>query len=147
MNRDIFDAGKHIFKIHDKLSEKLSAKYGLTNLELNILFFLKANCGIDTARDMAEKLNLSKSNISDAVDGLTKKGYIVGIQDENDRRYIHLKLLESADKILDDGFKIHNEFFEAITKDIPKERLDIAREVLEEIFKNAIKESKNIKDI
>ena len=147
MNRDIFEAGKHIFKIHDRLSEKISSKYGLTNLELNILFFLKSNCGIDTARDMAEKLNLSKSNISDAVDGLTKKGYILGIQDEKDRRYIHLKLLESADIILEDGFNLHDEFMKKVTKDIPKDKLDIAKEVLEQIFSNAIKEAKNIKDI
>ena len=147
MNRDIFEVGKHIFKIHDRFSEKISYKYGLTNLELSILFFLKSNCGIDTARDMSEKLNLSKSNISDAVDGLTKKGYIMGIQDENDRRYIHLKLLQSADIILEDGFRLHDEFMKKVTKDIPEEKLEIAREVLEQILKNAVKESKNIKDI
>jgi len=144
MNRNIFGVGKYIFKVHDKFCEKISTQYGLTNLELNILFFLKSNCGLDTARDMSEKLHLSKSNISDAVDSLTKKGYLMGVQDENDRRYIHLKLKEEADNILENAFKIHEEFIKSITKDISQEKLDIAREVLEQLLTNAIKESENM---
>ena len=144
MNRNLLGVGKHIFKVHDKLYEKLIDKYGITNLELNILFFLKSNIGMDTARDMAEKLNLSKSNISDAVDSLTKKGYIVGVQDEKYRRYIHLKLQPSSDIILEEAFSISDNFGKLITKDIPEEKLNIAREVLEQVFMNMVKESKNM---
>ena len=144
MNRNIFGVGKYIFKVHDKFCEKISVQYGLTNLELNILFFLKSNCELDTAKDMSEKLHLSKSNISDAVDSLTKKGYLKGIQDEKDRRYIHLKLSEEAENILEGAFKLHEEFVDSITKDIPQEKLDTARYVLEQILTNAIKEAENM---
>ena len=144
MNKNLLSAGKYIFRVHDKLYEKVLKKYNLTNLELNILFFLKSNCEVDTARDMAEKLNLSKSNISDAVDSLTKKGYLMGVQDEKDRRYIHLKLQNSVDIILDEAFVINENFVEEITKDIPQEKLDIARDVLEEVLKNVIKKSKSM---
>jgi len=144
MNRNIFGVGKYIFKVHDRFCEKISTQYGLTNLELNILFFLKANCEIDTARDMSEKLHLSKSNISDAVDTLTKKGYLIGIQDEKDRRYIHLKLQKEADNVLENAFAIHEEFIKSITKNISQEKLDIAREVLEQILTNAMNEAENI---
>ena len=144
MNRNIFSVGKYIFKVHDKFCENISTQYGLTNLELNILFFLKSNCEFDTAKDMAEKMHLSKSNISDAVDSLTKKGYLMGVQDKTDRRYIHLKLQKNADKILENAFKIHEEFINSIVKDIPQEKLNIAREVLEQCLVNAIKEAENM---
>lgn len=144
MNRNLLSVGKYIFKVHDKIYEKVLEKYKITNLELNILFFLKSNLGIDTAKDMAEKLNFSKSNISDAVDSLTKKGYLIGVQDEKDRRYIHLKLKESADIILNEAFEINDTFIKHITKDIPKEKQDIAREVLEQVLSNVIKEAKNM---
>lgn len=144
MNRSLLSVGKYIFKLHDKIYSKVLEKYGITNLELNILFFLKSNLGVDTARDMAEKLNLSKSNISDAVDTLTKKGYLVGIQDEKDRRYIHLKLQDSADNILEDAFEVNDNFIKTITKDIQEEKLEVTREVLEQMMTNAIRESKNI---
>lgn len=144
MNRNIFNVGKYIFKVHDRFCEKISTKYGLTNLELNILFFLRTSSGCDTAKDIVEKLHLSKSNISDAVDSLTKKGYIIGIQDEKDRRYIHLKLQKEADNILENALKIHEEFIKAITKDIPQEKLDTVREVLEYMLSNAIKEAENM---
>lgn len=144
MNRNIFGIGKYIFKVHDKFCEKISSKYGLTNLELNILFFLKSSLGIDTAKDMAEKLHLSKSNISDAVDNLTKKGFLIGVQDENDRRYIHLKLQDSANNAIEEAFQIHENFVKSIVKDIPEEKLDIAREVLEQIMTNAVNETENM---
>lgn len=144
MNKNAFSVGKHIFKAHDKFCEKISSKYGLTNLELNILFFLKSNFGLDTAKDMVEKLNLKKSNISDAVDSLTKKGYLVGIQDEKDRRYVHLKLQESAEVILKEAFNLHDEFMKVVVSDIPKEKLAIAEEVLNQILINVIRETKNI---
>lgn len=144
MNKNLLSASKYIFRVHDKLYEEVLKKYNLTNLELNILFFLKSNCEIDTARDMAEKLNLSKSNISDAVDSLTKKGYLMGMQDEKDRRYIHLKLQNLADNILNEAFNINEKFIKGITIDIPEEKLDIAKEVLEQILENVIKASKNM---
>ena len=51
---------------------------------------------------------------------------------------------ESADIILDDAFEINDKFIKNITKDIPKEKLDLAREVLEQVLDNVIKESKNM---
>ncbi len=144
MNRNIFNVGKYIFKVHDKFCESISTQYGLSNLELNILFFLKSNSGLDTAREMSEKLHLSKSNISDAVDNLTQKGYLMGVQDKKDRRYIHLKLQEKADKVLENALLVHEGFVNSITKDISEEKLDIAREVLEQILANAIKEAENM---
>lgn len=144
MDQNIFNLGKYIFKVHDKLSEKISSKYGINNFELNILFFLSANECVDTARDLVEKLNLSKSNVSAAIDNLTKKGYLKGFQDENDRRYIHLKIQEPAKNILEEGSKVHEEFMQTVTKNIPKEKLDMCQSVLEEIARNMVEESKNM---
>ena len=66
------------------------------------------------------------------------------MQDEKDRRYIHLKLQKSADIILDEAFVINENFIEEITKDISKEKLNIARDVLDEVLKNVIKKSKSM---
>ena len=144
MDQSVFTLGKYVFKVHDKLNEKLSSKYGISNFEINILFTLKWNSECDTARDLVEKLNLSKSNVSTAIDNLTKKGYLKGFQDENDRRYIHLKIQEPAKDILDEASKVHDEFIKIVTKDIPKEKLDVCQSVLEQIAKNMVEESKNM---
>lgn len=144
MDQNIFALGKYIFKVHDKLNEKLSSKYGISNFELNILFSLKWNSECDTARDLVEKLKLSKSNVSTAIDSLCKKGYLKGFQDENDRRYIHLKIQESAECIIDEAFKNHNEFMEIVTKGIPEEKIEMCKEVLEQIAKNLVDESNNM---
>lgn len=144
MDRNVFALGKYILKVHDKVNEKISSKYGISNFEINILFMLKWNPECDTARDLVEKMNLSKSNVSTAIDSLCKKGYLKGIQDEKDRRYIHLKIEEPAESVIDEAFKVHNEFMNTITRGISDEKMEICKEVLEQIAKNLIDESKNI---
>lgn len=144
MDQNIFNLGKYIFKVHDKLYEKISVKYGISKFEINILFMLKWNPECDTARDIVEKLNLSKSNVSTAIDDLCKKGYLVGVQDEFDRRYIHLKILEPAEDIINEGIKVHDEFVNTVTKGITEEKLEMCKDVLEQVVKNLINVSKNM---
>ena len=144
MDRNVFTLGKYILKVHDRLNERISEKYGITNFEINILFSLKWNPECDTARDLVEKMNLSKSNVSTAIDSLCKKGYLIGVQDTLDRRYIHLKIQEAAEAIIDEAFKVHNEFMDAVTRGIPKDKIEVCKDVLEQIAKNLIDESKNM---
>ena len=144
MDRNVFTLGKYILKVHDRMNEKISHKYGISNFEINILFMLKWNPECDTARDLVEKMNLSKSNVSTAIDNLCKKGYLKGFQDEQDRRYIHLKIQEPAEVIIDEAFKIHDEFMNTITEGIPEEKLEMCKDVLEQLVSNLVDESKNM---
>ncbi len=78
--------GMKMRKLLDKKSEVFAQKYGVRNVELEILLFLyHSPCG-DTAKDIVEEKNLSKAHISKSVDNLRAKGFVVLTEDENDRR-------------------------------------------------------------
>ena len=88
--------GMKMRKLLDKKSEVFAQKYGVRNVELEILLFLyHSPCG-DTAKDIVEEKNLSKAHISKSVDNLRAKGFVVLTEDENDRRKRHIELTEKA---------------------------------------------------
>lgn len=144
MNKNSLNYGKYIFKVYDKLCNKVASKYDISNFELTILLVLSKKPDCDTARDVVKNLKINKSKVSEAIDNLTKRGFLKGEQDENDRRYIHLKLQDSANCIIEDALETNDEFGKLVTKDIPKEKLELFEEVLEQIVQNIIKESENL---
>ena len=74
--------GMKMRKLLDKKSEVIAQKYGVRNVELEILLFLyHSPCG-DTAKDIVEEKNLSKAHISKSVDNLRAKGFVVLTEDE-----------------------------------------------------------------
>ena len=65
--------GMKMRKLLDKKSEVFAQKYGVRNVELEILLFLyHSPCG-DTAKDIVEEKNLSKAHISKSVDNYGRK--------------------------------------------------------------------------
>ena len=90
--------GMKMRKLLEKKSEVLVQKYGVRNVELEILLFLyHSSCG-DTAKDIVEQKNLSKAHISKSVDNLRAKGFVVLIEDDNDRRKRHIELTQKAEE-------------------------------------------------
>ncbi len=94
-----------INKLYELIREQMLDKLNLTQIESEILVYLVCNeyegrkIG-DTAKDIAEERSLSKSNVSKGVYALMQKGYIVGEQDVQDRRVMHLKVTQNVDRDL-----------------------------------------------
>ena len=83
------------------------------------------NPDTDTAKDVALFAHVSKSCVSDAIESLTKKGFIVGKQDEADRRYIHLEIQESARQVVEDALIIQQEFVDIVLNDFSKDEEEL----------------------
>ncbi|UWP61043.1 MarR family winged helix-turn-helix transcriptional regulator [Ruminococcus gauvreauii] len=73
--------------------QPLACKYGLNQLEIDILLFLHNNPDCNTARDIVEKRGFAKSNVSNAVESLRKKVYLVSKPDSESRKVHRLYLL------------------------------------------------------
>lgn len=100
--------GMNMRKLLEKKSEVLVQKYGVRNVELEILLFLyHSSCG-DTAKDIVEQKNLSKAHISKSVDNLRAKGFVVLIEDDNDRRKRHIELTQKAEEAAKEMLEVHN---------------------------------------
>lgn len=94
--------------------------FHMTKLEIDILGFLANNPDYDTAKDIELVRQFKKSNISTAVDALLHKGMITKIQDEEDRRVMHLKLMEEATPIVKKIQSVQETFFKQIFQGISK---------------------------
>ena len=102
-------------KLYDLLREELLKQFGITQIESEILVYLAfheafGEAGGDTASDIAESRILSKSNVSKGVYSLMKKGFLVGEQDERDRREAleerHLQALLALERLHDGKHRV-----------------------------------------
>ncbi len=131
-------------KLYDLLREELLKQFGITQIESEILVYLAfheafGEAGGDTASDIAESRILSKSNVSKGVYSLMKKGFLVGEQDERDRRVTHLKLTENAnrDLVVSEVNQMNDRFNRLISEGIPHEELQQLVETERKLSENA----------
>ena len=128
--------GGQFKKLLDVQSAELRQKYDMKKAELEILYFLSRCGGHNTSKDIHAQLMMNRGHISQAVDSLCRRRYIVAIPDQNDRRYIHYEILDSAKEIVAEMAKRIEEMNRQILKGISKEELEIFREVSLKIKNN-----------
>jgi len=75
--------------------------------EMKLLNILKAEDAIN-ARDLAERLDIRPSSLSEALDRLEKRGVIERSRDEKDSRVYWIKLTESGRNEMENHFEEHN---------------------------------------
>lgn len=111
-------------------------KYDLKKAEMEILYFL-SQCGDhNTSSDIYHQLRMNKGHISQAVDSLCRRKYIIAIPDKNDRRYVHYEILDSAHDILKEVIKRREEMNRQIVDGISEEELRAFRKVAFKIRTN-----------
>ncbi len=103
--------------------------------ELDLITFLSNNA-MDTSKEIADSLGLSKSLIARSVDSLVAKGYLETRVDEEDRRYIHLVLTEQAKPIADRLRDLRKQFIASMTEGIGQEQFAQFEEVVGKMITN-----------
>lgn len=94
--------GGQFKKLLEEQSIELRRKYDMTRAELEILYFL-SRCGThNTSTDIHRQLMMNRGHISQVVDHLCKKKYIIAIPDENDRRYVHYEISDYAQELVNE---------------------------------------------
>ena len=135
-------------KLYEILREELLNQFDITSIESEILVYLAfresfGDSTDDTAKDISENRFISKSNVSKGVYSLMKKGFITGEQDSSDRRVIHLKLTQAANRnlIISEVNSMNEKFNRLISCGIPQEELRqlvITEKKLADNAKNAL---------
>lgn len=128
--------GMNMRKLLEKKSEVLVQKYGVRNVELEILLFLyHSSCG-DTAKDIVEQKNLSKAHISKSVDNLRAKGFVVLIEDDNDRRKGHIELTQKAEEAAKEMLEVHNDCKRIIMRYVTEEEKTVMDRVMQKMLRS-----------
>lgn len=103
--------------------------------ELDLITFLSNN-EMDTSKEIADSLGLSKSLIARSVDSLVAKGYLETKIDEGDRRYIHLVLTDEAKPIADRLRNRRKKFIASMTEGVSQEQFAQFEQTLEKMIAN-----------
>lgn len=103
--------------------------------ELDLITFLSNN-EMDTSKEIADSLGLSKSLIARSVDSLVAKGFLETRVDETDRRYIHLVLTDQAKSIAERLRNRRKQFIASMTEGISQEQFAQFEWALEKMIAN-----------
>ncbi|WP_394282949.1 MarR family winged helix-turn-helix transcriptional regulator [Frisingicoccus sp.] len=133
---DIILQGGQFKKLLEEQSTELREKYNMKRAELEILYFL-SKCGThNTATDIYHQLMMNRGHISQAVDSLCRKNYLIAIPDKNDRRYIHYEISDFAKELVTEMTSRREAMNSMILKGVSEEELKVFREVSEKIRNN-----------
>ncbi len=97
---DTLEEIHYIVKLYDTMCQTVCKKNGITRTELDVLAFLKNHPTKDNAKDIVEIRMLPKANVSQAVEALIQKEYLMRTPDEKDRRKIHLSITPKAKSLV-----------------------------------------------
>ena len=130
-------SGQQMKRLYEKQFEGVCQRYQINQNEADILVFLANNPGFDTARDIVEMRMIAKSYVSTSVENLIKKGLLVRIPDENDRRVIHLHLTDKTIPIIADARAGQERFIKILFTGMTADEIKRFETLLAMIFDNA----------
>lgn len=137
---EVLISGQQFKKLYEKKCEVIMEEYNLRKVEIDILYFL-SNCGSsDTAKDIMKLKFLSKAHISKAIENLSHRNYVFCCPDAEDKRWIHLRLTENANPIIEKIKIIREILFAAIFVGITEEEKNVMIRIASKIAANINKE-------
>lgn len=101
--------------LYQSVMTPVCERYDITQTELAVLLFLENNPQLDTATDIVEKHWITKSSVSTAARVLQERGFITGEFIGGNHRSIHLKVCDSARKVIEDGKAAQKLFLSIMT--------------------------------
>ena len=93
-----WDKHKTITTYYELLSGEVCDRYGLTQMEYDILMFLHNNPQHNTAAEIVKIRKSTKSHVSTSLKDLENKGLIRKIQSEDNKKHVKEKTFAKKDK-------------------------------------------------
>ena len=134
--RTIWDVMTAMRSLYCAQLEAASRECGLARVELDILLFLANNPQFDTATDIVERRCISKAHVSQSVKSLEQRGYLERCYEGDNRRTIHLRLMERAQAAVDVGRQAQLHCFETFMRGFSATELEQLRGYLARIAGN-----------
>ncbi|MDO4526445.1 MAG: helix-turn-helix domain-containing protein, partial [Bacteroidales bacterium] len=121
--------------------------FELSAVEVDVLLFMANNPELNTSAEFIRLRKIAKSHVSLAVNTLFEKGYITKIEDEKNRKKIHLIPAEAAGEIVEYGRAEQKSFVSVVNRCISEEEKVLLRETMKRISENLNQEyTKKLKD-
>ncbi len=126
-------------KLYNVTMDQAAKKMSVTRTEIDILLFLANNPQYDTAADIVRVRHLTKSHVSTSVASLVRTGMLERVYKEGNSKTIHLNIMPSAQKIINEGRSAQEEFIGVLLDGIDSKDLWLISRVLEHMGENIAK--------
>ena len=132
-----WDKHKTITSYYELLSGEVCDRYGLTQMEYDILMFLYNNPQQNTAAEIVRVRKSTKSHVSTSLKNLESKGLVERIQSEDNKKHIEIFLLDKAEVIVEAGINAQKQFAQNVLKGLTEEEKYMCINVFDKICNNA----------
>ena len=132
-----WDKHKTITIYYELLSGRVCDRYGLTQMEYDILMFLHNNPQHNTAAEIVKVRKSTKSHVSISLKNLESKGLVERIQSETNKKHIEIVLLDKAELIVEAGINAQKEFAQDVLSGLTEEEKRMCINVFNKICNNA----------
>ena len=132
---DIVLYNQQVNKLYNIKSEVIEKKYGLHKIEFEILYFIYSTC-LNRAKDIAKNTYFSKAHISNAIENLSKQGYLLCVHDTSDKRCIRLKLTDKAINIIKEIRSFYQQMIKIMLNGISEDERKLLDTILKKVTDN-----------
>lgn len=133
---DLIQYSIHFRRFYQKSFQPLGERLGLSQLEMDLLLFLRNNPEQNTARDAAALRGFAKSNVSMAVERLAGEGWLRVEPDPVSRRVKRLFLENGRRRDIDELAECQEKCFAAILADFTPLEREGLRELMDRLDAN-----------
>ena len=133
-----WDKHKTITSYYELLSGEVCDRYGLTQMEYDILMFLHNNPQQNTAAEIVKIRKSTKSHVSTSLKKLENKGLVEKIQSENNKKHIEIVLLDKAKLIVEAGTNVQKQFAQTVLSGLTVEEKQMCIRIFDKICNNEI---------
>ena len=130
---------QHLKQLYAQIFQDLGNKYQLSQLEIDIMLFLHNNPEYNTARDICTIRGLAKSNVSNAVEALRKRGYLKSAMDDKNRRVRRLYLCDGTAAMMEELSACQRHCFDMILRGFTLEEKELLKQFLLRVDQNIVK--------
>lgn len=130
--------GNQFMCLMDQQLTEVREKYDLKKLDLEVLFYISKNPDSNTARDIQKFLKINKGYISQIVDHLCKRGFLVATPDPRDRRFVHYRVSAETKDIVGEMQEVWEQIGDCIFDGVSEEEKKIFQRVAVQIQKNIV---------
>ena len=141
-----WDKHKTITTYYELLSGEVCDRYGLTQMEYDILMFLHNNPQYNTAAEIVKIRKSTKSHVSTSLKNLESKGLVERIQSKDNKKRIEIALLDQAEIIIEAGLNTQKEFAHNVLRGLTEEETRLCIRVFDKNCNNAEEQLKNDKE-
>ena len=134
-----WDKHKTITGYYELLSGEVCDRYGLTQMEYDILMFLHNDPQHNTAAEIVKVRKSTKSHVSTSLKKLEEKGLVERIQSKDNKKHIEIVLLDKAEIIVEAGLNMQKQFAQNVLNGLTEEEIHMCINVFNKICSNAEK--------